>query len=330
MILDINKYKKEILIINSEEEFNSLAINAFLYQYDNNSVYQDYCKHLNIIPHQINKLEQIPFIPIEFFKSHKLISNTDKIETTFESSGTTGMQRSHHHINDLKHYENCFVDTFSKFYGSPDNYVILGLLPSYLERSGSSLVYMVNKLIKLSSNKRSGFYLDEFDSLHETILKLETEKQKYILIGVSFALIDFANTHPINIQSGIVMETGGMKGRRKELTKTELHKFLSKHFKTKNIHSEYGMTELLSQAYSKENGIFRTPTQMKIMIRDTYDPLSVSKSGTGAINVIDLANIDSCCFIATSDLGKVQKDGTFSIKGRFDHAEIRGCNLLVY
>ncbi len=330
MSFNIEKYKADIFKIKSDDDFTSLTLDAFKYQFENNPVYNEYCNYYNINPNLIKNLEDIPFLPIEFFKSKEVVTGNQSKEIVFESSGTTGADHSKHFVSDTNLYKKNFIDIFSKTYGDLENYTILGLLPSYLERTGSSLVYMVNTLIKLSKSELSGFYLDEYTKLSDTISELEKINKKYILFGVSFALIDFAESFPLNIKNGIIIETGGMKGRREELTKAELHKILCKSFNLSSIHSEYGMTELLSQAYSDGKGVFEMPSQLKILIRDTYDPLSVVRTGSGAINIIDLANIDSCCFIATSDIGTVYQNHTFMIKGRFDNAEIRGCNLLVY
>ncbi len=330
MKFNYNAYKDAIFKISTDDEFLYLSLSAFLHQYQNNSIYNDYCNLLKINPKSVSKLEDIPFLPIEFFKTKKVITGNAEEETVFLSSGTTGSTSSHHYVSDIQLYKSSFLSTFFLRYGNPKDIVVLGLLPSYLERGGSSLVYMVNELIRLTGNSKSGFYLTNFQDLYQNICELENKLTKYILIGVSYALLDFAEKYKPEIKNGIVMETGGMKGQRKELTKAELHSVLCRSFKTDSIHSEYGMTELLSQAYSQENGIFNPPTHLQILTRDYYDPLSVSQTGTGAINIIDLANINSCCFIATSDLGTVYSNRTFSISGRLDNADIRGCNLLVY
>lgn len=323
-------YCKSIFSISSQKEFEDLALEAFNFQFKNNKVYSKYCKFLNVIPSEITDISNIPFLPIEFFKSHQILSSQEEIKQVFDSSGTTGTIPSKHFITDLNIYESSFLKSFLLFYGKPQDYAIIGLLPSYLERNGSSLVYMVNKLIELSKQKESGFYLNDYENLIKTITQLESEKKPYLLFGVSFALLDIAEKYNIEIKHGIIVETGGMKGRRKELTRKELHQEFTKSFNTKSIHSEYGMTELLSQAYSHENEIFNCPPWMKILIRSTDDPLQVNTSGKGAINIIDLANINSCCFIATSDLGQSFDNSSFKISGRFDDSDIRGCNLLVY
>jgi phenylacetate-coenzyme A ligase PaaK-like adenylate-forming protein len=248
----------------------------------------------------------------------------------FDSSGTTGSVPSRHFVAEVSLYEESFMRGFQHFYGKPDDYVFLALLPSYLERGNSSLVYMADKFIRLSRKEESGFFLNEFERLHSLVLSLKERGQRTILLGVTFALLDFAEAFSLDFPELIVMETGGMKGRREELTRTEVHSRLCNSFGVKKIHSEYGMTELLSQAYSKGHGIFQTPSWMKILLRDVYDPLQLQKRNkNGAINVIDLANLYSCSFIATNDLGKMNEDGSFEITGRMDNAEIRGCNLMV-
>ncbi|RUT78051.1 acyl transferase [Ancylomarina longa] len=321
---------KEIFSVGNENEFKALALKIFRFQAKNNKLYQQYLNHLDCKVSAITSLESIPFLPIEFFKSHKIVSTDAEAQAIFTSSGTTGNLTSRHFVPDLSIYEASFKLGFQQFYGSIEDYCVLALLPSYLEREGSSLIYMMEHLIRDSKHPQSGFYLHNHKELLATISELQKNKQKILLLGVSFALLDLAENHQLNLEDIIVMETGGMKGRRKEITREELHAFLCKQFGVNHIHSEYGMTELLSQAYSKGNSLFRTPAWMKIMIRDTYDPFSYEKTGrTGGVNVIDLANINSCSFIETKDLGKIHTDGSFEILGRFDHSDIRGCNLLV-
>jgi phenylacetate-coenzyme A ligase PaaK-like adenylate-forming protein len=316
--------------IHSEKDFETIALNLFKKQIQYNSVYKEFCDYLNIKEQEVRTLKEIPFLPIEFFKTHQVKTKEFTPEVTFLSSGTTGQKQSRHHVKDLKVYEESFIHTFEKAYGSIEDYVILGLLPSYLEREGSSLVYMVDHFIKKSKFKESGFYLDEIEQLTETLQKIDDAGHKVLLIGVSFALLDLVENKKFQLKHSIVMETGGMKGRRKEMIRKELHAVLSKGFGVKNIHSEYGMTELLSQAYSKGQSKFECPSHMKIMIRDTEDPFHYLDHGsTGGINVIDLANFNSCPFIATQDLGKQINDTEFEILGRFDQSDIRGCNLLV-
>ncbi|MCA0152127.1 LuxE/PaaK family acyltransferase [Winogradskyella vincentii] len=320
----------EIFKIKSEEEFESLALEIFKFQFDNNPVYRSFCDLLYKHPSDVNSISKIPFLPIQFFKTHEVLSSRKQPQKVFTSSGTTGNVTSKHFVTDLNIYESSFKKGFEYFYGNNDDYAILGLLPSYLERDGSSLIYMVDYLIQKSNHPKSGFYLKNLDELAETIQFLEAQKQKTILIGVSFALLDFVESHSIKLKNTIVMETGGMKGRRKEMIRTELHTILKEGFGVDHIHSEYGMTELLSQAYSKGNGIFECPPWMKILTRDTEDALTLQKTNkSGGINIIDLANINSCSFIATQDLGKVHDSGDFEIIGRFDNSDIRGCNLMV-
>lgn len=319
-----------IFDITTASEFESMALEVFQFQYQYNAMYKAFCSHLGKHPEVVKRLEDIPFLPIEFFKFKKVISGSPDYEVVFSSSGTTGGTTSKHYVTSLDLYQQSYLKGFRQFYGDIKGYCVLALLPSYLEREGSSLIYMVNDLISKSSHADSGFYLDELSSLHTKLQQLDSVGQKTLLIGVSFALLDFVEKYPIKLQNTIIMETGGMKGRRKEMIRTELHDILRKGFGVENIHSEYGMTELLSQAYSQGNGIFQTPPWMKILIRDTEDPLSLQKTGrAGGLNVIDLANIYSCSFIATQDLAKCNVDGSFEILGRFDNSDIRGCNLMV-
>jgi phenylacetate-coenzyme A ligase PaaK-like adenylate-forming protein len=320
----------DIFNIKSEEDFQAVALKVFKFQFENNPVYRSFCDLLYKHPSDIPNINDIPFIPIQFFKSHKIVSQTAAIQKVFTSSGTTGSITSNHYVNDLNIYKESFKKGFESFYGNIDDYVILALLPSYLEREGSSLIYMVKHFIKDSNHPESGFYLNNLSELNETLVQLDSEGQKVLLIGVSFALLDLLETYQFRLKNSIVMETGGMKGRRKELLREELHAILKEGFGVETIHSEYGMTELLSQAYSKGNGIFECPPWMKIIIRDTEDALTVvTNQKTGGINVIDLANINSCSFIATQDLGKVESEGKFEIIGRFETSDIRGCNLMV-
>lgn len=327
----------DIFNISSAKQFEKMALKVFRFQYDNNAVYRAFCEFLKQDKQSVKSLQQIPFLPIQFFKSHEVVSSTDSPETVFTSSGTTGSITSRHLVTDLSLYEQSYRQAFSQFYGNIEDYTVLALLPSYLERQGSSLIYMVEDLIKLSNNPDSGFYLHNNVELLEKIKSLATEGQNIILIGVTYALLDlieYAQCASIPLQefgsSLIIMETGGMKGRRKEMIREELHEILTTGFGVPDIHSEYGMTELLSQAYSLGNGIFECPNWMQILIRDTEDPLTYIANGkTGGINVIDLANINSCSFIATQDLGKKYDNGSFEVLGRFDNSDIRGCNLMV-
>ncbi len=322
---------KDIFSINTPQDFTQKALQVFNYQYSNNLVYRKFCDLLLRNPAEVDSIEKIPFLPIEFFKTHKVISSEASEEITFTSSGTTGTQTSKHFVTDLAIYEESFRSGFTHFYGSVENYAVLALLPSYLEREGSSLIYMAQDLIEKSNNPASGFYLHDLDSLVANLKTLEERGQKTLLIGVSFALLDLAENYSLNLKNTVVMETGGMKGRRKEMIRTELHEVLKKGLGVENIHSEYGMTELLSQAYSLKNGIFECPPWMKILIRDPEDALTLLPEGkSGGINVIDLANINSCSFIATQDLGKNLDAKRTEILGRFDNSDIRGCNLMVF
>ncbi len=320
----------DIFNISTQKQFEKIALKVFRFQYDNNEVYREFCDLINQNKQTVKSLKQIPFLPIQFFKSHNIVSNIDKPQTIFTSSGTTGSITSKHIITDLSWYEQSYRQAFSQFYGNIEDYTVLALLPSYLERQGSSLIYMVEDLIQLSNNPDSGFYLNDNDALVEKLLQQEQENKNVLLIGVTFALLDLMEKQNFKLENTIIMETGGMKGRRKEMIREELHKILTKGFGVKAIHSEYGMTELLSQAYSLGNGIFECPSWMQIHIRDTEDPLTyISNGKTGGINVIDLANINSCSFIATQDLGKKYDNGSFEVLGRFDNSDIRGCNLMV-
>lgn len=324
----MNNLEKKIFEIKSEVEFCEVALEVFKYQAINNPVYKKYIEYLNKDINKINSVEEIPFLPIEFFKSHKVITGNKEYTKIFTSSGTTGNNTSKHYICAENLYVNSFLQSFEMFYGSIKDYKILALLPSYLEREGSSLIYMVNKLVELSKENGSGFYLYNIDELIENLNK--NKDKKTLLFGVSFALLELAEKHKLNLEGSIIMETGGMKGRREEITKEELHSILKKKLGVEAIHSEYGMTELLSQAYSKGDNLFFCPPWMKILIREINDPFYfVSNNQTGGINIIDLANLYSCSFIETKDLGKTHKDDSFEILGRFDNSDIRGCNLLI-
>ena len=321
------KKKLDSLNISSQLDFKNKAITLFHEQFNKNFIYNQYCKLLKIKPNQVNELKHIPFIPIQFFKTHKIVCNNDKITHLFKSSGTGG-SKSINYVSDINLYIRSFSKCFENFYGPIKDYVFLGLLPSYLEQKNSSLVYMINYFIKESKYNESEFYLNDYKKLNKVLIKLRKENKRIILFGVSYALLDFIEKYPINIRNLIVIETGGMKGRRIELTREELHSTLSKGFNVENIHSEYGMTELFSQAYSKQKGIFKNPPWMKTLIRDINNPFSVSNTGRGAINVIDLANINTCAFIASDDIGEIFDDFSFKINGRLSESEIRGCNLM--
>jgi len=320
----------DLFSISSQKQFEKIALKVFRFQYEHNKVYRNFCDLLNTDVQKVKSLQQIPFLPIQFFKSHDVLSNENQVQTTFTSSGTTGMITSKHLVTDVTLYEESYRKAFSQFYGNIEDYVILALLPSYLEREGSSLIYMVEDLIQLTNNNHSGFYLHNHDELIEKLIQLDDSGQNVILIGVTYALLDLIEKRNFDLKNTIIMETGGMKGKRKEMIREELHHDLCEGFGVSSIHSEYGMTELLSQAYSLGNGIFECPNWMQILVRDTEDALTyVDTEKTGGINVIDLANINSCAFIATQDLGKKYPNNTFEVLGRFDNSDIRGCNLMV-
>jgi len=326
----VNLTANEIFSVKDRNTFNALALNIFKLQAQNCNVYREYIFHLGIDAEAVNEISKIPFLPISFFKSHSVLCSNEPVEITFSSSGTTGMIQSSHHVTDVKLYEQSYQQAFTQFYGEVTEYCFLALLPSYQQRSGSSLIYMVNDLIEKSSHPQSGYFLYNHEDLLQTLLDLKSKKQKTVLIGVTYALLDFIEQYDIDFPELIVMETGGMKGKRKEMVREELHEQLTRGFGVKTIHSEYGMTELLSQAYALGEGIFTCPGWMQVLIRDTNDPLSLLENGrTGGINVIDLANLHSCSFIATQDLGRINPDKSFEVLGRFDNADIRGCNLLV-
>lgn len=323
----MNTLINKIFNCTNDATFEKLALEIFDFQMENNLTYAAYAAFIlkGKNPENIN---EIPFLPVEFFKTEQIICQGQVIEEIFLSSGTTGEQ-SKHLVSNIELYKSSYQKTFQLFYGDITDYCILALLPSYKEREGSSLIYMVDDLIKKSKHPQSNYYLNKYEELATTLKGLENKKQKTILFGVTYALLDLAEEFPQKLERTIIMETGGMKGHRKELLKEEIHSILKHSFATENIHSEYGMTELLSQGYSKGNNIFKTPPWMKILTRDVNDPLSIISNKTGGINVIDLANIYSCPFIATQDLGRTFDDGSFSVLGRFSNADIRGCNLLV-
>lgn len=327
-LLDHTKFHQELFEFN-KFSFEDKALALFQLQYANNLVYKDFVDRMGCNPNEVDELTKIPFLPIRFFKSHSIIAEGFEPELVFESSGTTGMVNSQHLVHDVSIYKQSFIEGFKQFYGNPEEWVIIGLLPAYLERQGSSLVYMVNDLIALSKNTDSGFYLYEYDELHQLLLQLELKQQKVLLIGVTFALLDFSERFEMDLKYTVLMETGGMKGRRKEMTRVEVHDQLSKRLGVSSIHSEYGMTEMLSQGYSFGEGIFYPSKTMKVMVRSEDDPMEVNTTGAGIINVIDLSNIYSCAFIATEDVGRVYADGSFEIQGRVDNSDIRGCSLLM-
>lgn len=316
--------------ITNSEAFAVQALALFAYQYENNTVYRSYCDLINTNPVEVKTIQEIPFLPIQFFKTHTIYSPAHPPVNYFESSGTTGQIRSKHYIGDLQTYHQSFEKGFELFYGPIEDYALVALLPSYLERDNASLVYMANALIKKTKHPLSGFYLNEWEQLKYTLDLLEQKEQKTILLGVTFALLEVAEKYDWKLNHTLIMETGGMKGMQKEWVKSALHKYLGEQFGVNAIHAEYGMTELLSQAYSKGNGLFYCPPWMKVLTRATEDPFELIEYGkTGGVNIIDLANIDSCAFIATEDLGILYPDGGFEIQGRFDQAEVRGCNLMV-
>ena len=316
-------------IFQNNANFEELANELFLYQYRNNGTYKNWCDSFHIHPGNLTCAEQIPFLPISFFKTHTIICEDENYELLFESSGTTQSNKSRHFIKDVELYIKSFSTCFNIFYGDAKDWCIIGLLPSYLQQKNSSLVNMVDELIKLSGHNESGFYLHEYEKLQNVLRKLEHRRQKTLLIGVTYALLDFAEQFPMPLSSTIIMETGGMKGRRKEITRDEVHAVLKDKFQISKVHSEYGMSELLSQAYSKGGGRFYCPPWMKVFVRDEDDPLLVRSEGKGALNIIDLANANSCAFIAIDDVGEVFSDGSFAVHGRLDGSDIRGCSLMV-
>jgi hypothetical protein len=310
------------------QSFDAEAIEIFHFQYRYNELYHNYVNALRRSPDLIKAITDIPFLPVSFFKTHIVLSGHYEPKFVFESSGTTGENTSRHYVPDIELYERTLLSGFQQFYGAPSGYVILALLPSYLERKNASLVHMADLLIRQSGREESGFYLNEFGKLAATIQELESRGQKTLLLGVTFALLDFAAAYPMQLQHTIVMETGGMKGRREEWTRSQVHSFLKQQWGLPVVHSEYGMTELLSQGYAVSHGVFRPIDSMRVLVRDINDPLEVTTNGTGCLNIIDLANRYSCSFIATEDLGRVFQDGSFEVLGRMDHAILRGCSML--
>jgi phenylacetate-coenzyme A ligase PaaK-like adenylate-forming protein len=326
---DRNTFIARIFALSSDQEFEEVAMELFKIQSRENSVYRKYLELIGSCPRKVKRLTDIPCLPVSFFKTHRIVTGDKESKVIFRSSGTGGDTTSRHYIHDPELYKTSFLSSFEMFYGPASGYCILALLPSYLEREDSSLVYMVRHLIEGSSHPESGFYLNDTGTLAARLKRLEEEQADVLLLGVSFALLDLVENHSLQLKKTIMIETGGMKGRRKELTREELHLKLASKTGLKNIHSEYGMTELLSQAWSMAEGKFSPPPWMKVMIRDSYDPFAyVSGNRSGGVNIIDLANIDSCAFLETSDLGRMLPGGKFEILGRFDHSDIRGCNLL--
>jgi len=327
----LNTFKsfRDTLYSVNEENFEDIALSLFHFQAKNNPVYNQYLRHLKTNVEDITTLNKIPFLPIGFFKTHQVKTGEWLPQVEFTSSGTTGMATSHHSVNDLAYYLNLSEHIFKQFYGPADQFHFLALLPSYLERTGSSLIAMLDHLIKQSKSPHSGFYLHHKIDLIEKLNTLKNGDRKVILWGVSFALLDLAEAYELDLSNCIVIETGGMKGRRKEWIREELHFFLTKRFNISTVHSEYGMTELMSQAYSKGEGYYQLPPWMKMLVRDINDPFSFVSNKVGGINVIDLANFHSCAFIETQDLGRIDQNGSFEVLGRFDNSDVRGCNLLV-
>lgn len=321
-----NSLKKKLF---TDFSFEELAIEVFNFQYNYNPVYKRFVDHLGVFPQEVNSILSIPFLPIEFFKSEKISCDVGEVSHVFESSGTSSETiKSKHYISDIQLYNYSSLEGFKSFYGAPSKYSIMGLLPSYLERENASLVYMVNYLIQESGNL-GGFFLDDFEKLKQTILETQKSEKIPLIFGVSFALLDFAEAFPGDYSTAIFLETGGMKGRKQEMVRAELHQVLKNSFHVESIHSEYGMTEMQSQGYSFSDGIYNSTKLMKVCVRDFYNPLHTSANGRGLINIIDLANLGTCSFIATQDVGEVMENNQFTISGRADNSEIRGCNLMV-
>ncbi len=322
---------KQDILKAAQQDFHSTTLTVFKYQAEYNPVYRQFLQLLDTDVHTIEYIDQIPFLPIELFKTHKVITKNQPTQQIFESSGTTSAQSAHHYIADLQLYNKSCLQGFKHFYGSLKNYCILALLPTYLERERASLVHMVQLFINQSDCKYSGFFLSNYDHLRKIIKKVKEQTDRQILlIGVAFALWEMAEKYPIDLSGHIIMETGGMKGKRREIIRAELHQILQSGFNVKKVHSEYGMTELLSQAYALRKGHFSSPPWMKVRIRDIYDPFDeLSVGHTGGINIIDLANLNSCSFIATDDLGRKNNKDQFEVLGRIDHSDRRGCNLML-
>lgn len=321
-------YDKYISTVKSAD-FQEAALEIFRYQYNTNLIYGQFVKRLNVDVDKVHRVEDIPFLPVSFFKTHRVTTGSFEPELTFESSTTTSDIPARHYIKDELLYRESLITGFKKFYGNPEKYVFLALLPSYLQRGNASLVHMTDVLMKISNHRANGFYLDELDKLQQTLVELDEAGQPTVLLGVTYALLDFAELYPMKLNNTIVMETGGMKGRRKEMIREEVHYILKKALGVSTVHSEYGMTELLSQAYATSSGMFRTADTMGVYVRDINDPLSAKAHGSGLLNIVDLANLHSCAFIATDDIGRIQDDGTFEVLGRADNSALRGCNLMV-
>lgn len=322
---------EEIFRVADSRSFETTAMEVFRLQAAECPVYREYLQLLGVDAGSIGDIFSVPFMPVSFFRDHNVFTGEGAPEQVFTSSGTAGMRRSRHAVRNVALYDESLERTFRLFYGDPSEYAIMGLLPSYLEREGSSLIYMVNRLMTLSGHSFGGFFLDDHKALMKAIDSARLAGVQVLLIGVTFALLDMAESHPADLSDALIMETGGMKGRRREMIRDEVHEIIREAFGVTSVHSEYGMTELLSQAYSAGEGLFRSPPWMKVLIRDSHDPMAHSDAaGTaGGISVIDLANIWSCSFVATADLGRMHEDGLFEVQGRFDEADLRGCNLLV-
>jgi phenylacetate-coenzyme A ligase PaaK-like adenylate-forming protein len=327
--LDTFKSFEDSLYSVNESNFQDIALRLFRFQAENNLVYNQYLNFLNCNVDEIQSIEEIPFLPISFFKTKPIKTGNWQPEVEFSSSGTTGMTTSKHLVKDVSFYLRLSENIFERFYGPCENFHFLALLPSYLERKGSSLIAMMNHFIERSKSLHSGFYLNNHDELKRKLQFLKDDEKRVILWGVSFALLDLAESGEIDLSECIVIETGGMKGRRKESIRQDVHEYLSSRFHVNSIHSEYGMTELMSQAYSHSNGYYKTPPWMKILVREINDPFSIISTKTGVINVVDLANFHSCAFIETQDLGRIDDKGSFEVLGRIDNSDMRGCNLLV-
>lgn len=312
----------------NNDRFNGMAIDIFRFQARNNAIYRAYLDAIGTVIDDVHSILQIPFLPVRFFKSHVIKTGEFQPAAIFESSGTTGMENSRHYVKDTDLYRESFTRCFEQFYGPAKDWCILALLPSYLERKNSSLVFMAQSLITQGGHPESGFYLDDTNRLMQVLDKMEAKQQKTLLLGVTFALLDLAEKYSRKLEHTIIMETGGMKGRRKEMIREDVHAVLKKAFGVSNIHSEYGMTEMLSQAYSAGDGIYKCPAWMKILVRDDEDPFEIKEQGAGTVNVIDLANVYSCSFIATDDAGRINEDGSFEVLGRVDGSDLRGCSLL--
>lgn len=335
MFYNTSLINPEKLLTIDPQDFDDTALQIFHYQYENNQLYHEYCDALHINLSAVNRLTDVPFLPVSFFKTHTIITGAATHNTShntsqlvFESSGTTGETPSRHYVMDPNVYERSLLQGFEQFYGNISQYAIVALLPSYLERKNASLVHMATTLMQKSGHADNGFYINEWDKLSQVLTRLDNEGQKVLLLGVTFALLDFAAAYPMSLSNTIVMETGGMKGRREELTRKEVHDILKKQWQLNQVHSEYGMTELLSQAYAPADGIFKPAATMQVLVRDINDPLEVMHTGQGGLNIVDLANIHSCSFIATEDIGKLAPNGTFEVLGRMDHATLRGCSLM--